>query len=75
MLSFLGGGRKNLLPKEFIDEEGYNGARSDGVNLIEQWKKIRESRGEKFEYVWNREELLSVANDTDYLLGKKSAKH
>ncbi|KAJ8936806.1 hypothetical protein NQ318_003051 [Aromia moschata] len=65
----MGGGRKNLLPSDVIDEEGHPGHRSDRVNLIEEWKKQKKALGVKYEYVWNREQLLNVSNDTEYLLG------
>ncbi|CAG9824652.1 unnamed protein product, partial [Phaedon cochleariae] len=41
----LGGGRKKFLPKEVVDEEGKRGERSDGANLIEEWKKQKERAG------------------------------
>lgn len=59
----------NMLPKEVVDEEGNNGFRSDRINLIEAWKKLRESRNQSYEYVWNKEQLNNVKNSTDYLLG------
>lgn len=59
----------NMLPKEVVDEEGNNGFRSDRINLIEAWKKLRESRNQTYEYVWNKEQLNNVKNNTDYLLG------
>lgn len=59
----------NMLPKEVVDEEGNNGFRSDRINLIEAWKKLRESRNQTYEYVWNKEQLNNVKNSTDYLLG------
>lgn len=34
----MGGGRRNFLPKTFIDEQGSKGGRSDGSNLINEWK-------------------------------------
>ncbi|CAG9824655.1 unnamed protein product [Phaedon cochleariae] len=71
----LGGGRKKFLPKEEVDEEGKRGERSDGANLIEEWKKQKERAGVRFEYVWNREQLLHVQNDTEYLLGLFSSSH
>lgn len=65
----LGGGRSNFLDKSHSDEEGYNGTRTDGRNLIEEWKRQKESQG-KFSYVWNKEELLNVnTSDTKFLLG------
>lgn len=59
-----------MLPKEVVDEEGNNGFRSDRINLIEAWKKLRESRNQTYEYVWNKEQLNNVKNSTDYLLGR-----
>nr|CAI5831604.1 unnamed protein product [Callosobruchus analis] len=65
----LGGGRKKFLPKEVTDEEGNTGSRSDDLNLIQEWKKQKKEMGAKYEYVWNRKQLLSIKNDTEYLLG------
>lgn len=46
--------------------------RKDGRNLIEEYKKDKESRGLKYSVVTNNRELRSFnANDTDYLMGKK----
>ncbi|XP_052862631.1 membrane-bound alkaline phosphatase-like [Anopheles cruzii] len=65
----MGGGRGNLLPEETLDEEGHHGYRRDGKNLIEAWKQAHQSMG-KWEYVWNRDQLLGVdVKNTDYLLG------
>ncbi|ERL84010.1 hypothetical protein D910_01329 [Dendroctonus ponderosae] len=69
LLIDLGGGRKNFLPREVQDEDGNSGDRSDGVNLIEEWKRYRESQGQLYEYVWNRERLFNVKENTEYLLG------
>ncbi|KAF7265733.1 hypothetical protein GWI33_020816 [Rhynchophorus ferrugineus] len=65
----LGGGRANFLPEGKLDEEGNKGRRLDGANLIVQWEKIRRSQSDKYEYIWNKKQLLQVANETDYLLG------
>ncbi|KAJ8986185.1 hypothetical protein NQ317_005659 [Molorchus minor] len=65
----LGGGRKNFLPGELIDEEGHPGQRSDHMNLIEEWVKQKQAIGAKYQYVWTRDQLLDVSNDTEYLLG------
>uniref|UniRef100_A0A182P0S9 Alkaline phosphatase n=1 Tax=Anopheles epiroticus TaxID=199890 RepID=A0A182P0S9_9DIPT len=71
----LGGGRGNLLPMETVDEEGKQGYRQDGKNLIEQWKQTHETMG-RSQYVWNREQLLSVDTaNTDYLLGLFESGH
>ncbi|KAK9883694.1 hypothetical protein WA026_001881 [Henosepilachna vigintioctopunctata] len=65
----LGCGRNKFLPKEVTDEEGKSGHRLDKMNLIDEWKTIKEKDMKKYEYVWNRDQLLQVDNDTDYLLG------
>ncbi|CAH1108440.1 unnamed protein product [Psylliodes chrysocephalus] len=64
----LGGGRKNFIPKEEEDEEGKPGARSDHMNLLVDWTKQKERLGLKYEYVSNREQLLNVKHDTEYML-------
>lgn len=64
----LGGGRSNFLNQSQVDEEGKNGYRLDGKNLIEEWKRTRGEEG-KATYVWNKEGLLNISNDTDFLLG------
>lgn len=66
----MGGGRKNFLPQEVNDEEGHPGLRFDHINLIEEWKRQKEAMGVKYQYVWNRDQLLNVSDDTDYLLGE-----
>ncbi len=48
-----GGGRRNFLPETFRDEEGKNGKRKDGLNLIDIWQK----RHKDGQYIWNREGL------------------
>jgi alkaline phosphatase len=65
----MGGGRYAFLPSGTKGEEEDDGYRSDGVNLIEKWKTLKE--GEKAQYIWNREQLLGL-EDTDYVLGKFS---
>lgn len=69
----LGGGRARFLPKNTTDEEGSEGRRSDGRNLIEEW--LYAKRAEKAAYVWNRAELLNLQDDVDYLLGLFEADH
>ncbi|XP_050503672.1 membrane-bound alkaline phosphatase-like [Diabrotica virgifera virgifera] len=71
----LGGGRKNFLPKEIIDENGNQGVRSDQMNLILEWTKQKESMDKKYEYVSNREQLLNIQNGTEYLLGLFASCH
>lgn len=69
----LGGGRKQFLPKDIVDEEGDNGDRDDGLNLLEEWKNDGKT---KKNFVWNREELLKATpGNTDYLLGLFESDH
>ena len=35
----MGGGRRNFLPESATDEEGAQGKRMDGRNLVDEWKK------------------------------------
>ncbi|XP_044759337.1 membrane-bound alkaline phosphatase-like isoform X2 [Coccinella septempunctata] len=65
----MGGGRNKLLPKEVTDDEGKAGKRLDGRNLIEEWKKKKMEEEKKFEYIWNRKQLMELNETTDYLLG------
>lgn len=65
----LGGGRGKFLPKELKDEENDYGDRSDGRNLIQDWKNDRSRKG-KAEYVWNKRQLEAIdPAKTEYLLG------
>ncbi|XP_063705260.1 membrane-bound alkaline phosphatase-like [Culicoides brevitarsis] len=69
----LGGGRENFRPQISIDEEGKPGKRLDGVDLIEEWKKSKNSEGK---FVWNRKELLEIdPKNVSYLLGLFEASH
>ncbi|KAJ8715335.1 hypothetical protein PYW08_005316 [Mythimna loreyi] len=66
----LGGGRRNLLPDDVLDEEDMPGFRTDKRNLINEWKQDKIDRGVSHGYIWNRDQLLE-ANSTlpEYLLG------
>lgn len=65
----LGGGRANFINQTEKDEEGQNGKRHDGKNLINVWKNERSKSG-KAEYVWNKKQLADIDyNSTQYLLG------
>lgn len=67
----LGGGRTEFRPRTVKDEDGKSGSRTDGVDLIASWKEDKSTRGSKFEYVWNREQLLNInPKETDFLLGE-----
>ncbi|XP_075980477.1 membrane-bound alkaline phosphatase-like [Anticarsia gemmatalis] len=66
----LGGGRREFIPIETIDEEGEPGYRTDGRNLIEEWQNEKAKQNLDHRYVWNREQLMEVASSPpDYLLG------
>ncbi|VVD00215.1 unnamed protein product, partial [Leptidea sinapis] len=66
----LGGGRREFIPTDTIDEEGARGRRTDGRNLIEEWKADKVNRSASHQYLWNREQLLAAnASLPDYVLG------
>ncbi|XP_074039693.1 membrane-bound alkaline phosphatase-like [Leptinotarsa decemlineata] len=71
----LGGGRKKFLPKGEKDEESKTGERYDHLDLIKEWQKQKEVSGGKFAYIWNKEQLLKIDNDTEYLLGLFESSH
>lgn len=50
----LGGGRREFLDKSMNDDENVAGDRSDGKNLIDEWKALRVEEDVNFSYVWNR---------------------
>ncbi|KAL5283503.1 hypothetical protein ACFFRR_006025 [Megaselia abdita] len=61
-----GGGRTNFLPKRTFDETNAEGLRSDGRNLINQWKAYHPEGT----YITNRDQLLSLPiNNTKRVLG------
>lgn len=68
----LGGGRRQFMNRTSYDEEGTNGKRRDGKNLIGEWL----SMGTRRQYVWNKTELMSAnPANTDNLLGLFEASH
>lgn len=69
----MGGGRKFFIPKTVTDEEGDPGKRIGDENLIVTW--LGSKHGKKTQYVWNRQDLLNVSNDTEYLLGLFESDH
>ncbi|ESO83616.1 hypothetical protein LOTGIDRAFT_179711 [Lottia gigantea] len=75
----MGGGRRTLLPKDFIDPQtnsAHSKQRIDGRNLIEEWKKDKQERSKSHSYITNKKQLMEVdASKTDYLLGVFSASH
>lgn len=71
----LGGGRKKFLPNGVKDEENQAGERLDGVNLIEEWKKLKSNLGVNAEYIWNRKQLLDIDDNIDNVLGLFESDH
>ncbi|XP_075558622.1 alkaline phosphatase, tissue-nonspecific isozyme-like isoform X2 [Dermacentor variabilis] len=68
MRVIMGGGRKEFLNATYCDEHNQTGARTDGLNLIDEWKNMK--NGSEAVYVWNKTGLLAVnTSSTDYLLG------
>lgn len=70
----MGGGRRNFIPKEIKDEEGQNGSRSDGQNLIEDWEKLRSMRGQNAKYIWHKKDLVNITQ-YDNVLGLFESDH
>ncbi|KAK4307956.1 hypothetical protein Pmani_020316 [Petrolisthes manimaculis] len=71
----LGGGRAVMGAPSNVDDD-YDCYRTDGRNLVEEWKQEKERRGEKAAYVTNTGELLNVdLNSTDFLMGLFSDSH
>ncbi|KAG4072479.1 hypothetical protein HA402_004411 [Bradysia odoriphaga] len=66
----LGGGSRTFLDKS-LSEHGASGSRSDGKNLIAQWKSMDTRRV----YVNNTSDLLNVPRSTKQLLGLFSSSH
>ncbi|PZC85796.1 alkaline phosphatase, tissue-nonspecific isozyme [Helicoverpa armigera] len=72
----LGGGRRNFFSKNQKDIEGYNGYRSDGVDLIREWKLKKEALGVSPKYVYHKAGLLSLdENHYNSVLGLFSPDH
>ncbi|XP_053612177.1 membrane-bound alkaline phosphatase-like isoform X1 [Plodia interpunctella] len=66
----LGGGRREFLPNTTFDDEGGQGFRTDGQNLIEQWQQDKSDRDLSHDYVWNRDQLMNhFDSPPEYLLG------
>ncbi|KAH6943396.1 hypothetical protein HPB50_020893 [Hyalomma asiaticum] len=70
MRVIMGGGRKEFFNNTMCDEYGNRGARTDGKDLIEIWKQMRNHSNSTYAYVTNKDALKAVnTNSTDYLLG------
>ncbi len=64
---FLGGGRKNFFPTSYKDVSGLFGLRTDGQDLVDQWKKKDDKRRT---FITTQTELQSLnTTNIDYLLG------
>lgn len=50
----MGGGRREMRDRTVSDEEGVQGARSDGRDLIAEWLARREVETDRKRYVWNK---------------------
>uniref|UniRef100_A0A182RLM5 Alkaline phosphatase n=1 Tax=Anopheles funestus TaxID=62324 RepID=A0A182RLM5_ANOFN len=72
----LGCGRRHFLPKLTLDEDGRNGTRSDGVNLIDAWKEVHNEMGTA-QYVSDKAGLMEAAKskNANYLLGLFDTSH
>lgn len=67
----MGGGRIGFVSSSETPSNPWNCQRNDGRNLIEEYKKDKESRGLKYGVVSNNKELQSLNyNETDYLIGR-----
>ena len=72
----LGGGRRKLLPKEVMDDEGDFGQRLDGLNLIDEWQNTKKQKNISAKYVFDRKSLMSLNHSaTDNLLGLFESNH
>jgi alkaline phosphatase len=65
-----GGGRSYFRPTTMTDEEGRQGRRRDGVDLIAEWQKAKTTKGATWGWAWDRASLetIDVAN-ADYIMG------
>jgi len=53
-----------FLPNTTQDEDGNQGKRTDGENLIESWISDKKNRNVTFDYVSNRSQLLDPDRET-----------
>jgi alkaline phosphatase len=64
-----GGGRAGFRNRTMVDEEGHNGFRTDGRDLINEWKQERNKMG-KASYIFDRNGLRNLdIENTDYVMG------
>lgn len=57
------GGEELLLPRGVMGRHGFEGAREDGLNLIERARELG------YEVIYTREDLLNLPSDTPRVLG------
>lgn len=68
----MGGGRRHFIPNALTDEEGKNGKRKDGRNLITEWSN-KYTNGH---YVYNQAGFDAIdATTTDKVLGLFNSSH
>lgn len=68
----MGGGREDFYDESVEDVEniGHFGHRSDGVDLIAEWKADRESRGASYTYMTSGQALRDFTDyDVDFFMG------
>lgn len=65
----MGGGRQEMgAPEMQADEQKC--VRSDGMNLVEDWKNDKAAQGKKYSYATTTRELKSIdVDDADYIMG------
>lgn len=69
MKVIMGGGRRNFIGRDKLDDEGQPGLRTDGKNLIDEWLRDR-NNGSIGKYIWHKKHLNEIDYEsTDYLMG------
>lgn len=68
-----GGGRYNFLPNDITDEDNNLGWRSDGRNLLQEWKQLKNNT--KHKYIYNLKGLKNLNTNTKYVLGIFDSSH
>lgn len=65
-----GGGRRHFIPKTMTDLEGKSGKRTDGKNLVEQWKSATNGV-----YVEDQSGFNAIPDDATKVLGLFNSSH
>lgn len=72
----MGGGRSYFRDQSQHDETGVSGLRTDGRDLISDWREIKKQQGAEGKYVWSLKGLKETdISKTDYLLGLFDTSH